>query len=137
MTEKTVVVAKPFVLFGAGVAEELLFNPYDRSYINDLPFTAAHDRIDKAYRTARGSLASSSPNDVNRGKFAALDLAAGVSHMAEHSPQEAAKEAPLVSEVAAQLPDTDEGARIAEQVVAVGLQPAVDQFNEQVVLFRQ
>lgn len=136
-TQKTLMGSKPFLQFGVGFAEELIYGPNQRRYVDELPFTAPFNRMNKAARTALSSLKSDKQNDIKRGTFAALELATAVSNVAEIDLAAAAKEAPVISEVVAMLPDNDEGRRIAEQVTAVGLAPVVDAYNKQIIPFRR
>ncbi len=136
VTQRALSTSKPFLAFGVGFAEEIIYGPNQRHYIDHLPFAAVRDRVHKASRTALGSLASSEQNDIKRGTFAALELAAAVETMAEFSASAAAEEAPRVGEVVAMLPETEHGARVAEQVVTKGLRPVVDAFNGEVIPFR-
>lgn len=151
LTRRTLLVGKPLARFSIGFVDELVMTPRQQRYLQDLPLKASQDRVNKAIATAQHSLLSNKLTDVRRGEFAALDLAAGIRQLAKlghddsvpASPtvravaaEAAIEAAPLVGEIVAMLPDTERGQQIAEQLVTLGTQPAVDNFNEQVVALR-
>lgn len=138
--EFTVGITKKSIKLGFGIAAEigdmLMYASGQRHYARELEAREPGDRAARELKTALRAF-----DQVVEGKgykpeelstYAALDFAAANHKLQEIDPDMAIENTPAVVTLIEKIPDTHVGARVAEQVVADGLAPIVDDFNTRV-----
>lgn len=138
--------------FAAEIGDILMYGSGQKGYARELRAREPGDRAERGLKTAQYALDKFAKVDeelkdreilteaeekkrnklLELGRFSALDFAAANHELREIDPDTAIENTPAVVTLVEKIPDTHDGSRVAEQVVAHGLAAIVDDFNTRV-----
>ena len=149
-------ITKKSIKFGmittAEIGSNLMYGMGQKGYASTLRLREPRDRAVRGLRTAHYALDAFAKVDkelsdrelltkaeeekrnklLELGRFSALDFAAANEKLEEIDPQTAIENTPEVITLIEKIPDTVEDARAAEQIIAQGLAPIINDFHARV-----
>lgn len=140
------------IIMAAEIGNSLMYPEGQVGYAEDLKAREPGDRAERGLKTAQYALDKFAKVDeelksreiltdaeeekrnklLELGRFSALDFAAANKELQKIDLDTAIENTPAVMELVEKIPDTQVGVRVAEQVVADGLAPILDDFNTRV-----
>jgi hypothetical protein len=120
----------------AEIGDMLMYVSGQRRYARELRAREPGDRAARGLETALDAFDKAEkgkgykPEELST--YASLDFASANKELKEVDTEAAIENTPAVVKLIEKIPDTPEGARVAEQVVADGLAAIVDDFNAHV-----
>lgn len=125
--------AKKSIIFGfqftAEVGDSIMYSNGQDHYARNLRAREPKDRAARDLKTARKAFKREGHKAEELAEFATLSFASANHELQKIDPKTAIENAPAVTELVKQIPDTEQGAAIAEKTIAEGLAPIVDDYN--------